>query len=319
MADLNKFKRFIETFCSNAAPVLSTITNQTVQVKILQTMTFNFGKISEDIDIPGILATVSFSRDESFQGNLFLSKGLTASLADLMMLGNGDVEYSPDEHNDALQEMLNQILGSLTADLSGEGIALNGSISQVELTDMEIQREFMADNSMANIEISLGSKSYKAFFIFDSDATTSIDNLFVGFDNSKLKDSGKKESRSSGAVSSQKYAEEPTVNVSRAAFPDIQDDPVYHGNNINIDMLLDVVLPISVELGRKNMKIKQILDLGQGSVVELNKTAGEPVDLMVNGKKFAVGEVMVADENYAVRIINLVSRAERIKSLGDEE
>ena len=66
------------------------------------------------------------------------------------------------------------------------------------------------------------------------------------------------------------------------------------------------------------MRIKDILDLGQGAIVELTKLAGDLVDLYINGKKFAVGEVMVVDENYAVRIVNLISREERIRSLGPE-
>ena len=63
------------------------------------------------------------------------------------------------------------------------------------------------------------------------------------------------------------------------------------------------------------MKIKEILELGQGSVVELDKIAGDFVDIMVNGKKFAVGEIMVVEENFAIRIVSLLSREDRIKSL----
>ncbi len=85
----------------------------------------------------------------------------------------------------------------------------------------------------------------------------------------------------------------------------------------NLDLLLDVDLPLSIELGRTKMKVQEILNLGPGSVVELNKLAGEPVDLLVNNKIVAKGEVVVIDENFGLRITSLISPQERIKSLGE--
>ncbi len=84
----------------------------------------------------------------------------------------------------------------------------------------------------------------------------------------------------------------------------------------NIDMLLDVTMPVSIELGRTSMPIQDILNLGPGSVVELNKLAGEPVDLLVNEKLIARGEVVVVDENFGIRITSMTSKEDRIKSLG---
>jgi flagellar motor switch protein FliN/FliY len=83
----------------------------------------------------------------------------------------------------------------------------------------------------------------------------------------------------------------------------------------NIDLLMDVKMPIAIELGRTEMPISEILTLGPGSVVELDKLAGEPVDLLVNGKIVARGEVVVVDENFGVRITMLMSPQERLKSL----
>jgi len=85
----------------------------------------------------------------------------------------------------------------------------------------------------------------------------------------------------------------------------------------NMDLLLDVNLPISIELGRTSMRIKDILSLGPGSVVELKKLAGEPVDLLVNNKIVAKGEVVVVDENFGLRITSLLSPEERLRSLND--
>lgn len=83
----------------------------------------------------------------------------------------------------------------------------------------------------------------------------------------------------------------------------------------NIDMLLDVPLEVTVELGRTVRLIKDILALGPGAVVELDKLAGETVDVLINGKLIARGEVVVIDENFGVRITDIVSPAERLNRL----
>lgn len=87
------------------------------------------------------------------------------------------------------------------------------------------------------------------------------------------------------------------------------------GGADNIDRLMDVTLSLSVELGRKQMQIKEILDLGPGKIIELDKLAGEPVDLLVNGKLLAKGEVVVVDENFGVRITDLIDPQDRVKML----
>jgi flagellar motor switch protein FliN/FliY len=81
-----------------------------------------------------------------------------------------------------------------------------------------------------------------------------------------------------------------------------------------LDLLMDVPLRVTVELGRTRMQIRDVLELGKGSVVELDKLAGEPVDLLVNGKLIARGEVVVIDENFGVRVTDIVSPAERLLS-----
>jgi len=83
----------------------------------------------------------------------------------------------------------------------------------------------------------------------------------------------------------------------------------------NLDLLLDIPLQISVELGRAKKTIKDILELSPGSVIELDKLAGEPVDIFVNQKLIAHGEVVVIDENFGVRITNILDPRERLKRL----
>ena len=88
------------------------------------------------------------------------------------------------------------------------------------------------------------------------------------------------------------------------------------GDLSQIDLLLDISLQVTVELGRAKMKIADILGLRNGSVIELDRLAGEPADILVNGTLIARGEVVVVDEKFGVRVIEVVSRARRIASLG---
>ncbi len=83
----------------------------------------------------------------------------------------------------------------------------------------------------------------------------------------------------------------------------------------SLDLILDLMLEATVELGRCKMQIREILALGPGSVVELNKLAGEPADLCINGKTLARGEVVVIDDSFGIRITEIVTPAERLESL----
>ncbi len=84
----------------------------------------------------------------------------------------------------------------------------------------------------------------------------------------------------------------------------------------NIDLLLDVELPISVSFGNSEMQLKDVLKLGAGSVIELDKSVNDPVAIIVNHKPIAKGEVVMVDGNYGVRILEVESTADRIRSLG---
>jgi flagellar motor switch protein FliN/FliY len=81
----------------------------------------------------------------------------------------------------------------------------------------------------------------------------------------------------------------------------------------NLDLLLDVNLKVAVELGRARLKFRDVLNLTNGSVVELTKLTSEPVDILVNGSLLATGEVVVVDDHFAVRITKLLNRVERLK------
>jgi flagellar motor switch protein FliN/FliY len=83
----------------------------------------------------------------------------------------------------------------------------------------------------------------------------------------------------------------------------------------NLDLLLDVNLQVSVELGRAGLKFREVLNLAPGSVVELDRQTSEPVDILVNGSLLATGEVVVVDDHFSVRITKLLNRVERLKKI----
>lgn len=83
----------------------------------------------------------------------------------------------------------------------------------------------------------------------------------------------------------------------------------------NLDMILDIPLKVTVELGRTKMLVSELLNLGQGSVIELSKLAGEPMEVLVNDKLVARGEAVVVNEKFGVRLTDIISPAERVEQL----
>ncbi|WP_046175047.1 flagellar motor switch phosphatase FliY [Domibacillus indicus] len=104
-------------------------------------------------------------------------------------------------------------------------------------------------------------------------------------------------------------------NVETAVFSSFQSPQLGEQEARNLNMLFDIPLQVTVELGRTNRNVKDILELTSGSIIELDKLAGEPVDVLVNNRLVAKGEVVVIEENFGVRITNIASPADRLKNL----
>ncbi len=147
-------------------------------------------------------------------------------------------------------------------------------------------------------------------------------------DNNKKKKGGEEDLATSWAESlandqqetSQKdWQKSLRSQASEATFKDMSDiakRPAPDGAKRELDFILDIPLDVSVELGRTRLLINELLQLGQGSVVELNKLAGEPLEVFVNGKLVARGEAVVINEKFGVRLTDIISPMERVKQLG---
>lgn len=94
------------------------------------------------------------------------------------------------------------------------------------------------------------------------------------------------------------------------------DKESVQNNKYDLNLVLDIPLDVSVELGKTQMFVNDLLQLGQGSIIELNKAVGEYLEIYVNNKLVARGEVVVVDEKYGIRITDIISPPERAKSLG---
>lgn len=105
------------------------------------------------------------------------------------------------------------------------------------------------------------------------------------------------------------------VHVQQAQFASFEANQLTQSESRNLNMLLDIPLQVTVELGRTKRSVKEILELTSGSIIELDKLAGEPVDILVNSRLVAKGEVVVIDENFGVRITDIVSQADRLNNL----
>ncbi|MES9940813.1 MAG: flagellar motor switch protein FliN [Candidatus Thiodiazotropha sp. 6PLUC2] len=115
------------------------------------------------------------------------------------------------------------------------------------------------------------------------------------------------------ALEDQADDEQPT-DTAAASFDELTDESA-SVNSVNMDAILDVPVTISMEIGRTRINIRNLLQLNQGSVVELDRLAGEPMDVLVNGTLIAQGEVVVVNEKFGLRLTDIISPSERVKRL----
>ena len=102
----------------------------------------------------------------------------------------------------------------------------------------------------------------------------------------------------------------------RASFPQLNPEPAVAAGNEQLDLVMDIPVTLSVELGRTKIQIRELLQLAQGSVVDLDRLAGEPMDVLVNGFLIARGEVVLVNDKFGIRLTDIVSPNERARRLG---
>ncbi|MDR1916554.1 MAG: flagellar motor switch protein FliN [Synergistaceae bacterium] len=279
---------------------------------------------------------------DSAPARLLTSEKGALALADLMM--GGDAKELPAEANDlylsAAQEGLSQLIGSALTSLSGllGGARLSGDSSSSNLEDVSTWVPFSSESG--DIPIWVGKIDLKVEGVepFSLDIVMPVSNALNLVAKIKEATAPEPEAAPEPAPSQTRSPQPQPVKASspassaapaamppRPQAPPVDVKPVefaqlggseFAGSPGNIDLIVDIPVRITVELGRTRKTIGEVLALGPGSVVELNKMAGEPVDVLVNGKLIARGEVVVIDESFGIRVTEVVSKAERIRSMG---
>jgi flagellar motor switch protein FliN/FliY len=265
------------------------------------------------------------------------------ALADLMM--GGDAKELPAEANDlylsAAQEGLSQLIGSALTSLSGllGGARLSADSSASSLDESAAWVPFADQSGDTPIWVGRINLNVEGVDPFNLDITMPAANAASLAAKIREATTPKEEpapapkpavqpaahSQPQGAPAPQQ-PQQPSVSLPpRPQGPPVDVKPVefaqldgtdFAGSTGNLDLIVDIPVRITVELGRTRKTIGEVLALGPGSVVELNKMAGEPVDVLVNGKLIARGEVVVIDESFGIRVTEVVSKAERIRSMG---
>lgn len=335
----------------NAATALSAMMNQKVEITTPTVSIIDWQTLSASKD-PGMAVQVTYTSGFSGVNVLFLKKKDVSVIADVLMGGDGT---NPSEEMDeiqqsAVQEAMNQMIGSSATSMSSffeKRVDISTPTFHVSNETLgEVLQELSDQSPFAQVSFDL-----KVGEIIDSKLTMFIP---VNFARSLVKElwsqaeeTNKTETSAETSAETQaetasaidfaleqtKQVEEPVpstasgnpsksrrednkdVNVQRASFTQFDDGFEEQTDTKNLDVLLDIPLQVTVELGRTHKSVKEILEMGSGSIIELDKLAGEPVDILINNRLIAKGEVVVIDESFGVRVTDILSRKNRLQYL----
>lgn len=321
----------------SAATTLSVLLGRRVSITTPRVSVSNLEEIKGQYPLPYLVIEVGYTHGIIGTNVLAIREQDALIIADLMMGGDG--LNPPTELNElymsAVSEAMNQMMGGVATSMSTMfRKKIDISPPSVNLIDFAVA---------ASITNAVGTNDNIVRVAFRMEVEDLIDSeimQILPIDVAKeMVDSLMNAVQPAATPSAQpaKTAERPQAQaakaqqqVAAAAAPKqqfaqpanvqpVQFAPLVQGimpvTDTNIDLIMDVPLQVTVELGRTRKLIRDILELAPGSVVELDKLAGEPVDILVNGKLIAKGEVVVIDENFGVRITDIVSPLERTYNL----
>lgn len=317
--DYNALMAAFELFNKQGGTVISKVLNRDIKFSLSKCESANKESLQSAVSAPVLAITLPLEGAIKGVFYFLIATKDVAILSDIMMMGDGSAEYTED-HKDAIGELFNQIMGSFATSL-GERCGETVSAGTIEVKEFDFSEPSIqlddTDMVIENVNIAeLGNKSMG--IVIPNELSTQL--------MSEFKESKELETTDSeGSVG----LSEPEVEDLSQVSTDLEDtggggdafqEAALTETSVptpkeNVDMLLDVEMAVSIEIGKTDLSIKRILELAPGSIIELDRMAGEPVDLMVNNKVVAKGEVVVVDENFGIRIVSLVSPEERIKSL----
>lgn len=314
--DYNALTSVFEIFAEQAVSVVSNVLNREIKFSVSKCESINQDAIKETVTAPVLSIKLPLEGGASGTMYAIITTKDVAVLSDIMMMGDGSAEYTED-HKDAISELFNQIMGAFTASVNNnfENPISTGTIEVGEF-DFESPSFPLENSDMVLETINIPDKGESSMcFVIPQELSL---QLMKGFKDSGGDVEGEGVGLSSSEVDdlSQLSTDISAIGEEKGGFQETPlTDTTAAPPNENVNMLLDVEMDISIELGKTELSIKRILELSPGSIIELDRMAGEPVDLMVNNKVVAKGEVVVVDENFGIRIVSLVSPEKRIRSL----
>jgi len=304
--DTELFQKVGGSFAESMASVFSMLTGREFQMKSVPGEMMEAAAIAALHEGTGILVKANYQK--GLNGTLLFTLPLKEGtmLVDLMLGGEGaPAEELVGDSKDALAETFNQVMGSANqtlSDLAGETFAI---------ANVEIQA--LAPEAAAYTEqLGPGTIQVIALPTTQDSLSTTVHLLFPDLLLQQLK-------RKLGLGETPAPPPEPApASVAATLAAPARQAPVATGpmtDSGNLDLLLDIQLPVVVRMGQTEMQMGELLKLTPGSILELNRSADSPVELLVNGKLIAKGEVVVVDGNFAFRITEIDTRAARIRSL----
>ncbi|WP_426349118.1 flagellar motor switch phosphatase FliY [Alloiococcus sp. CFN-8] len=315
----------------SAATALSQIINNSVSITTPVVEVTCIRELRKSFKVPNIVLEVEYTSGISGRNILVMKTTDASVIANLMMGGDGEV--SSDNLSElevsAVQEAMNQMIGSSATSMAtmlSRGINISPPTSTIWYNKQEcFSKEITEDEPIIKVSfrMTIGSLvDSNIMQILPVSTARKIISIMMGTEGSESKPPVEMDSViNTKPIEVTDYkeekeiiVEEEKVKIMKAEFTPLKEEVSYPSNK-NIELILDVPLEISVVLGKTKKSIREILNLGVGSLVELDKLAEEPVEILVNGKKVALGEVVVVDENFGVRITSIVSGADRVRTL----
>lgn len=336
----------------SAATTLSVLLGHKVSITTPSVSMSTMNSIRASYPMPYLIVEVGYTMGINGNNVLAIQAQDASVIADLMMGGDGTnpPEELNDIHMSAVGEAMNQMMGAVSTSLSTMfNKKIDISPPKVSLIDFgtedKVTEIVSGDEPVVKVSFRMEVDG-----LIDSEimqilpvptATDMVESLLHSNDNEEPEPEASPAAAPASASAPASAPAAPVAAAATAAAPMMAASAAGYGtgarvaqgvpvqaaqftplatapvqvNEANIGLILDVPLQVTVELGRTKKSIKDILELSNGSIVELDKLAGEPVDIHVNGKLLAKGEVVVIDENFGVRITDIVSPEERAARL----
>ena len=329
----------------SASTALYQIINQKVNITTPVVSITTLKEIKETFETPTVVLDVEYTSGIIGRNILIIKTEDAAVIANLMMGGDGIVENHElsEIEISAVQEAMNQMIGSAATSMAtmfSREVNISPPISKIwSNSEDALSSEIPEDQAIVrvNFRMTIGNLvDSNIMQILPVETAKKIVSIMIGKEDEDSNVSEQNDNPVNNEILVESYNDsyedvyevnqpvsektiietpQPQVEVHKASFEPLVESKKSGVSNKNIDLILDVPLDISVVLGRTKKSIKDILNFSTGSLIELDKLAEEPVEVLVNGKTIALGEVVVVDENFGVRITSIVSNTEIINSL----